>query len=295
MIQSLREHIAEQEKIVEEAQKKLALLRRKLRACEPPAQHIQDDEAPTHMTRHLNGQCSCGKLTKIQRMLCDMMRIVKMDVSGTQAKSKQHEGVVRSILTQHGFRQLYKHKSSWSEDRLTQEQSHRVAQYIRNLEKSNEIVRTPSLGLEPGMYFIYQPLGSQMPPDFVLINASPEGDVMLALECKSGAHIMWNDSLPKKNYVYLVTDTKRNHTSLFTGDEECLVLLTGQKTLGDLLGIDAHTHDLRMRYKHVQKQEDNLIGMRSFPRSNFSSNHVPPHMREKVFLRACAKFESFSR
>lgn len=291
MIRSLKEQIAEQEKIVDDAQLKLVLLRRALRDCEPPSQNQKHE---SHLTRHINGQCCCDETTNIQRMLCEMMRVESVDVrSGTQAKSTRHEGVVKSILTRHGFRELYMHKSSSSRgNRLTRTQSNRVAQHVRSIDKTSDLTRAP-LGIDPGMYFIHQPLGSQMPPDFVLINASPSGDKMLALECKSGTHIMWNDSLPKKNYVYLATDTRNNMTSLFTGDKDCLVELIGNETLDDFLHIDAHTHSLRIRYKHIQKREDNLIGVRSFPRSNFSSNHVPSHLRERLFLHACAKFDLF--
>lgn len=71
-------------------------------------------------------------------------------------------------------------------------------------------------------------------------------------------------------------------TSLFTGDDECMYLLLGQETFTELISIEEHKKELRNKYKHLEKNDGNYMKMSSFPRSNFSSNHIPSSKRHEV-------------
>ena len=72
-----------------------------------------------------------------------------------------------------------------------------------------------------GFYYIEQPNGSQKFPDFRLYNITVDSIFSIDLELKSGkGTILWNDGFPKKDSIYLFTDTKKNISKLFTG---CIV------------------------------------------------------------------------
>jgi hypothetical protein len=71
---------------------------------------------------------------------------------------------------------------------------------------------------EKGLYYVYQPYGSQKSPDFMLINVADKITTQY-LECKSGCgKILWNDGYPTEDTIYIFTCTKSNTTTFFTSD-----------------------------------------------------------------------------
>lgn len=308
-------------KIRDEAQRQIDDVQRKLtqkiteldeKIDNDPQQLVVDkmDAHYTHCLDHVGGLCHCDKMMDVQRLLCDLMNI-KCDTNtntkiGTQAKSNKHENCVKSVLIQHGCIEVHLQKQKKQDqttiDRIRNEyivlshaHSNRFRHIVRNIDKDDNIKLYQDIGInKPGLYFIHQPLGSQSPPDFVLLNVLPDGKTkILALECKSGSNIMWNDSLPKNNYAYLATDTKKQKTSMFTGDRECMIRLVGKDILDDLYQIDTHTYMLREQYKYLLKDPHNRMGMGSFPRSSFSSKNIPIDLREQLFRYAYKKFSTF--
>lgn len=68
------------------------------------------------------------------------------------------------------------------------------------------------------LYYIYQPNGSQMPPDFKVYDK----DEYIDIECKSkksGYKPMWNCSMPLKDTFYIYTNQKDNKTLVIKGDQ----------------------------------------------------------------------------
>lgn len=242
-----------------------------------------------HLIRHATMECSCEQgLNSISALIVGLLHVQCSLKTGqsTQGKSSEHENDVKNVLLDHNFVEISFGKKNGGVIISTENQK-RLKEYIRKIHTHNSehaSILSPSIGLHTGLYFVHQPLGSQMPPDFVLIHVSPEGDVICPLECKSGKKIMWNDSLPKKNYVYLATATNmvKLQTSLFTGDDECMCILLGRDTFSELNLIEEYTKQLRDQYKHLEKNDGNHMKMKSFPRSNFSSNHIPSSKWQEV-------------
>jgi hypothetical protein len=249
-----------------------------------------DDRDYKHLLHHATMECSCEEgLENIPALIIDLLHIQSSSLwteQSTQGKSSQHENDVKNILLAHNFVEISFGKKTCGVMISTDNQK-RVKEYIRKIhthDSQTATIMCPSIGLKTGLYFVHQPLGSQMPPDFILIHVHPEGDVICPLECKSGKKIMWNDSLPKRNYIYLATATNMGlfQTSLFTGDDECMYLLLGRETFTELQSIEKHTKELRDKYKTLEKTDGNDMKMSSFPRSNFSSNHIPLSKRYEV-------------
>lgn len=123
--------------------------------------------------------------------------LISMKYFKNSFKAMDHEGAVQSILISNGFKEL-------SKEILTAEDKKK----IRNSDLTLSIPKD-------GLYFIFQPLGSQNPPDFILV----ANGVVLFLECKSssGDKITWNTSLPKKDYIYLFTSKTHDTSTVFLG------------------------------------------------------------------------------
>lgn len=101
--------------------------------------------------------------------------------SSTQLSSKEQETLVENKLVESGFSPLKKREKP----------------------------------CENGLYFIYQPYGSQKAPDFMLLSVLNNETKRVGLEVKRGkGKIMWNDGFPQDNTAYLFTDTKRCITKL---------------------------------------------------------------------------------
>jgi len=262
---------------------------------------LLNDISFNHLENHVNEKCQCqDENDPTCNLISDLMKInvIPNKDMKTQDKSNKHEKKVEDILRKHGFTEL-SFNNTENTMSLNKKQTKYLKFIIRDIENFNENhigKKYDNLleNIKQGLYFIHQPLGSQMPPDFLLLRVYSNGDTtILPLECKSGSHIMWNDSLPKKNYVYLSTDIKKNKTSMFTGDEDCMVHLCGKKIFSDLHEIDIHTWYLRDKNKYLSKHEKNYISMKSFPRSNFSSDNIPLFLRTKVLIYVYKKFKFF--
>lgn len=303
----------EAERQIEEVQRKLKKQLTELeKNTSEPKNFVDliDDDNCTHCLHHINGLCHCDKITSTQQLLCDFMNF-KCDTNtktkkGTQAKSNDHEKCSKGVLKDNGFIEVYLQKKKKQDQEtierirngcivLSHTHSNRLMNIVRKIDKDDNGKLYPDIGInKPGLYFIHQSLGSQSPPDLLLLNVFPDGNTkILPLECKSGLNIMWNDSLPKRNYLYLATDIKKQTTSMFTGDIECMICLVGKDILYDLNEIDNHTFMLREKNKYLLKDPYNLMGMGSFPRSNFSSKHVRIDLREQVFRYVYKRFSTF--
>lgn len=81
-----------------------------------------------------------------------------------------------------------------------------------NAKKIAKMIKNHKLNVSnlKGKFFIYQPCGTQHPPDFVIINDG----AMIFLELKSNkknAKITWNSGRPIDNYIYLFSCPKGNY------------------------------------------------------------------------------------
>jgi hypothetical protein len=98
---------------------------------------------------------------------------------------------------------------------------------LTNIQKTPTLEITKS-GIENGTatlhyscglkYYIYQPMGSQKPPDLFLV----EDNSCLCLECKSSktGQVLWNGGLSKANYLYYFSSpamTNGNGNIFFLG------------------------------------------------------------------------------
>jgi len=73
-------------------------------------------------------------------------------------------------------------------------------------------------GMKPGE-FICQPCGSQSFPDFLVCDFSGS---FVPIEAKSGVDgctPAWNDTLPKRNTIYILASGAHNETTLFLGQD----------------------------------------------------------------------------
>ena len=71
------------------------------------------------------------------------------------------------------------------------------------------------------IYYIYQPYGSQKPPDFILFFIYKGIVYKINLECKSSKTgiPMWNSSLPNReiNNIYIYMETNNNNILIISG------------------------------------------------------------------------------
>lgn len=83
---------------------------------------------------------------------------------------------------------------------------------------NDSTLRTITEGLLPGSY-ILQPAGSQSPPDILVKDFN---DRFVAIECKSvekNTCPMWNDNLPKSDFIYVLASGITNTTTVFFGKD----------------------------------------------------------------------------
>jgi DNA (cytosine-5)-methyltransferase 1 len=74
--------------------------------------------------------------------------------------------------------------------------------------------------LDDGNYYIYQPFGSQMSPDIILLRVKNGFSKTLYIECKTGKNsIFWNDGFPCKNTLYVFSCRQDEKTRIFTSDD----------------------------------------------------------------------------
>lgn len=133
----------------------------------------------------------------------DLFNIKSPDIDdNTQITSKNHHIIFKIILVKHNFSEFYNKKSFKS----TYKKKHRI---FSNSTHDN------------GLYFIEEPFGGHMPPDFILMNIVNNVIITsLKIELKCGnRRIMWNDGYPKKDTEYLYSDHKFKKTIIIHGTE----------------------------------------------------------------------------
>ena len=72
-------------------------------------------------------------------------------------------------------------------------------------------------GMVPGTY-IRQPAGSQSFPDFLICDFSGKF-VLVEAKSGSGGNPVWNDSLPKKDSIYIMSSGKYDRTTCWLGQD----------------------------------------------------------------------------
>ena len=128
----------------------------------------------------------------------------------TQLSSKTHHQLFINILIQNGYNEL----------KINTKDLREILKL--DIKQINEI---------NGLYYIEEPNGSQMTPDFLLLNIFDKSiKNILNFELKTGnKKIMWNDGYPKPNNIYLYTDNKLCKSIVCIGD--CLITHRTQKIL----------------------------------------------------------------
>lgn len=133
---------------------------------------------------------------KLTNIFEDILKLEYMQ--NDRAKSGQytfnHEKIIKNILLQYNLKlKTVKVPFKHIDDN----------DYIKNIINSEE--------------FIYQPAGTQHPPDFI-INYKNH---IIRLGCKSNRSgtPTWNDNYPKESYIYIFTSKKYNATTFFFGED----------------------------------------------------------------------------
>lgn len=154
-------------------------------------EELIDDREYKHLIQHATMECSCEDgLKSIPALIVDLLHMKNSlrTEQSTQGKSSQHENDVKDVLLSHNFIEISFGKRT-SGVIISTDNQKRMKEFTRKVHTHDfhhASIMTPSIGLKTGLYFVHQPLGSQMPPDFILIYVHPEGDVICPLECKSG-------------------------------------------------------------------------------------------------------------
>lgn len=155
----------------------------------------------------------------MQKLVSDFSKLsLKKTAKGkTQEASFDQSVMVEKILVSNGFCKLEKET------------------YRKTLE------------IKEGLFFVSQPNGSQRFPDYLLFKTTKTSIIELEFELKKGhGKIMWNDGFPKKDSLYLFSDTSTGRSHLFTGahvsldtrkkylqDRELIKNLNKTKSMGD--------------------------------------------------------------
>lgn len=122
-----------------------------------------------------------------------------------------------------------------------------------------------TLNMEIDNYYVYQPYGSQKPPDFIVFHNNES----IELECKSTKNSykpMWNCSYPKKSCLYIHTN-KNDKTLIIPGNkiitpklEELLIKYKNENKL---------LHDKWSKELNNLSKEDNPYTIDVYPRNMF--------------------------
>lgn len=119
------------------------------------------------------------------------------------------------------------------------------------------------------LYYINQPNGSQMPPDFRVFDKNENID----LECKSkknGYKPMWNSSIPSNDTFYIYTNQKDNKTIIIKGSE-----IITDKLQEELNKYKQETKLLENKYNIILKnlpEKDNPYNFGVYARNMFVQN-----------------------
>ena len=104
--------------------------------------------------------------------------------------------------------------------------------------------------LPDGKYYIHQPYGSQMSPDFILVHTNNGFSKVLKLECKIGNDvIMWNDGFPEEGVIYVFC-CRKHGTKIFTASD----LLT-EKARSTRELYEKEKNKLNLKLRHELKDE----------------------------------------
>lgn len=176
------------------------------------------------------------KSVKLNKLINSLKCIKSLDLSDC------HERSVEKLLISHGFKK-----------RLRFYNKHRVK---KRLNRCNN----------HGNYYIYQPFGSQKPPDFRIY----DNDEYFDIECKSSKTTykpMWNCTIPNRLTYYLFTNTRDNMTKIIKGDK--IVTIPLIKLLNE---YKSATKELEKRYNFLISQlspEENPYNLNVYARNMF--------------------------
>lgn len=161
--------------------------------------------------------------------------------SGGRARVDSHEEELANELVKAGFTQ----DIQLSKVTGANGKSKKVLKYPKlkkqNLLKALDLSGTSKQAaidaLVPGMVagtFIRQPAGSQSFPDFLIKDFSGS---YVVVEAKSGSGTgpVWNDSLPRKDSIYVMSSGKHNKSTIWLGQDW---LSNEQNTIFDQLYAD---------------------------------------------------------
>lgn len=136
----------------------------------------------------------------------DLFNILSIDSkNNTQLSSKNHHKAFEIILLKYNFINF---------NNLNDKKLFKSAYELDFKLFPNKIVNN-------GLYYIEEPFGSQMCPDFILFNVFNNTIIKnLKIELKSGNHkIMWNDGYPQSDIEYLYTDHRLKQSIIINGSQ----------------------------------------------------------------------------
>lgn len=137
----------------------------------------------------------------------------------------------------------------------------------------------------PNGTLIRQPCGSQSFPDILIKDFCGR---FVALECKSNksSTIMWNDSLPKSNGIYIFCSKKENQTTFFMGKD---VISKDEKNLMKQQEIEMLEVSTRYRNKLVEIDQFNRGWIQKARKQHYQvskkRNHYFNHPHRKICER----------
>lgn len=140
-----------------------------------------------------------------------LMPYFKNEAARSSGANYGHEKAVEQRILAAGFTKVEKTKNDFKGITKTL-----LKKWIRTGDDTD--LRLAAAGLPIGSY-IAQPSGSQGSPDFLIFDY---GDRFVGIECKSGQSglcPMWNDSLPGRNVIYVLSSGEMNQTTIFLGDD----------------------------------------------------------------------------
>lgn len=208
----------------------------------------------------------------------------------TQTKGKTHENIVKNVLEKHGIKNLKE------TDCFKNCEEHKSKEIIKKIIEKDEHFSD----VLPGFYYYNQLWGQQNPPDFVLFNIEKNKTKIIKLECKSGSCIMWNDSFPSLNTLYIFTQTiSRNiNTILFTGNDDCKLAMYGPDLLSINNEFEFEVTELRKKYTKKLKEvcesaghKINYSTVKQYARLNRAQSNFPkPELCKSFFKTSLEEF-----
>jgi hypothetical protein len=171
------------------------------------------------------------------------MPYYKNEAAHSGPSSFGHEESILRVLKKKGFSQI--EKSSYPS--LQKLNKSHLAQWYST---KDDAVLKPLMCSMPNGSFIFQPLGTHSPPDFLMKDFSGR---YVALECKSnkGSRPMWNDNTPKPNVIYILSSKKYDATTVFLG---CDVIC--QETYDRMIEQEAEINRIIRKYETAIAQSD---------------------------------------